>query len=380
MHDLIIIGGGPAGTAAAITVARSGADVLLLERGKLPRQKVCGEFVSAESLGLLSSLLSTHPESLAMLETAPRIPGGRLFVDGRHVEAPLDPPAAGISRQDLDAALWRAAESDGADARQEIIVQNIEGRGPFLLTTSAGSFESRSVINASGRWSNLRARESQNGNGGTAKWIGIKAHFHEHCAPSSVDLYFFEGGYCGVTPVGAGRENGSGSVIDVCAMVRSDVASTLTGVLECHPSLHQRSQSWSQAGDVVATSPLIFSSPRPVRDGVLQAGDSAGFVDPFVGDGISLALRSGAMAGDALRGFFQGQTSLEQASQGYEQGYHRRLLPVFRTSSKIRWLFGLPAPVRAGLLFVFQNTPALTRYLVKKTRQPRADYDAAIKG
>jgi menaquinone-9 beta-reductase len=368
MYDLIIIGGGPAGTAAAITAARSEADVLLLERGRFPRQKVCGEFVSAESLGLLSSLLSTHPESLALLQTAPRIPSGRLFVDGSCVDAPLDPPAAGISREDLDASLWRAAEFNGATARQEITVQSIEGLGPFSVSTSAGTFEARSVINASGRWSNLRAREPQNGNGSGAKWIGLKAHYREQSRSPSVDLYFFGGGYCGVTPVQASKEDSTGSLVDVCAMVRSDVASTLPEVLKLHAALSERTQGWSQASEVVATSPLIFATPKPVREGVLQAGDSAGFVDPFVGDGISLALRSGAMAAEALREFLQAGISLGQATQRYGQAYERQLLPVFRTSSKIRHLFELPAPVRAGLLFLFEHTPALTRYLVKKTR------------
>jgi len=59
MYDLIVIGGGPAGSAAAIAAARAGAQVLLLERGRYPRHKVCGEFVSAESLDLLSTLLGT---------------------------------------------------------------------------------------------------------------------------------------------------------------------------------------------------------------------------------------------------------------------------------------------------------------------------------
>ena len=64
MHDLIVIGGGPAGTSAAITCARSGAHVLLLERGRFPRQKVCGEFVSAESLALLDDLLAPQDKRL----------------------------------------------------------------------------------------------------------------------------------------------------------------------------------------------------------------------------------------------------------------------------------------------------------------------------
>ncbi len=81
LYDLIIIGGGPAGTSAAISAARAGARVLLLERGRFPRHKVCGEFVSAESLSLLNELLD-H-EHTVLLRDAVRIPRARLFLDGR---------------------------------------------------------------------------------------------------------------------------------------------------------------------------------------------------------------------------------------------------------------------------------------------------------
>ncbi len=63
-YDLIVIGAGPAGCAAAITAARTGASVFLLERGRFPRHKVCGEFVSAESLDLLQDLLAPAHRSL----------------------------------------------------------------------------------------------------------------------------------------------------------------------------------------------------------------------------------------------------------------------------------------------------------------------------
>src|ERR1700688_1490182 len=110
-YDLIIIGGGPAGTSAAISAARSGASVLLLERGRFPRHKVCGEFVSAESLGLLTDLLDS--DHAALLRNAIRIPQARVFLDGRVVQTAVDPPAASIARLDLDAALWHAAEGAG---------------------------------------------------------------------------------------------------------------------------------------------------------------------------------------------------------------------------------------------------------------------------
>ena len=132
MHDLIVIGGGPAGTSAAITCARSGAHVLLLERGRFPRQKVCGEFVSAESLALLADLLA--PQDKRLLTDAVRIPGARVFLDGRTIETPVHPPAASISRLTLDAALWNSAEQCGTESRQQTVVQSISGNGPFLVT------------------------------------------------------------------------------------------------------------------------------------------------------------------------------------------------------------------------------------------------------
>src|SRR5690348_6454788 len=100
-YDLIVIGGGPAGAAAAITGARRGARVLLLERSRYPRHKVCGEFVSPESLSLLASLLhGTGGEEL--LRQAPRVGRARLHSDGAILEARIQPAASSLSRYQLD--------------------------------------------------------------------------------------------------------------------------------------------------------------------------------------------------------------------------------------------------------------------------------------
>src|SRR5258705_1931748 len=133
--DLAVIGGGPAGTSAAITAARLGARVLLLERGKLPRQRVCGEFVSAESIDLLTNLLDRAAPNL--LEGALRIPEARLLFDGLLVSMPVEPCAASVARLDLDVALWRAAESEGVVGKLQTTVEASSGNGPFRISTTA---------------------------------------------------------------------------------------------------------------------------------------------------------------------------------------------------------------------------------------------------
>lgn len=365
MYDLIVIGGGPAGTSAAITAARLGAHVLLLERGRFPRHKVCGEFVSGESLELLQRLLD--PTHQMLLSDAVRIPRARLFVDGHQLETAVNPRAASISRFDLDQALSSSAVSSGVKIRQQATVQDVSGDGPFRITTSTGEFESRAVIDATGRWSNLNA--SPNGDGKPReKWLGLKAHFTERSPDKSVDLYFFEGGYCGVQPVDLQHSDSRQERVNVCAMVRADVASNLADVFPQHPALQRRSLDWQPLMETVSTSPLIFAKPRPERDGILLAGDAAGFVDPFVGDGISLALRSGSLAAQSLARFFSKEISHPQAQWQYRQNYERELAPVFRASSNIRRMLFLPRSVRKPLLFLLENTPAITRYLVSKTR------------
>lgn len=358
LYDLIVVGGGPAGSSAAISAALLGASVLLLERGRFPRHKVCGEFVSGESLSLLKELVDY--QNAELLYAALRIPRARLFLDGHILQASINPPAVSIARFDLDSALWHSAESAGVDARQQVIVQSIAGSGPFRVVTASEEFETRALVNASGRWSNLNLVPAENG-AHHEKWLGVKAHFAEPRSEPSVDLYFFDGGYCGVQPVGTARVNAS-------AMVRADVASSLPEVFAQHHALRDRSRNWTLLSDPVSTSPLIFRDPQPERDGVLMAGDAAGFVDPFVGDGISLALRSGSLVAQCLKPFFVGEASLPDAVQCYSQAYKKSLLPVFRASSIIRRMLRLPGYVRRPFLSLLESSPSITNYLVRKTR------------
>lgn len=340
-YDLAIVGGGPAGCAAAITAARAGKRVALFERLPYPRQRVCGEFISAESHDVLALLLEPHHPLLA---NPPRIVRARMFSDGNCVEFPLPHPAWSIPRFDLDLALWSAAKASGVECIQASVERIDRTSEAFDVQVAGQSASALRAINASGRWSNLRRPIVENG----PRWIGIKAHFAGEAAPPSADLYFFAGGYCGVQPISSTHLNAS-------AMVRADVATTLEQVFALHPDLWTRSRAWERTTDLMTTSPLVHATPEPVTDGVLNAGDAAAFIDPFVGDGISMALRSGVLAANC------------KTAEEYAAEYRRRFLRAFHTASLARKIIQGPAIVRKAAAVAFRSK-SLGTWALKRTR------------
>ena len=318
--DVAVVGGGPAGTAAAITAARAGRSVLLLDKSRFPRNKVCGEFVSAESVTLLRSLLGELAS--ALMDHAPRISHADLFFQGRTLRIPISPSAVSISRFALDQALWRTATAAGVDARECATVLGVEDEGAgFLVRASNAEFRARAVINASGRWSELSRYAAADG------WIGLKAHFAEAQPRPGVQLYFFTHGYCGVQPAGAGE-------INVCGMVTASSARRLHELLGLEPRLEARSRDWKQSTETITTFPLVFRRETPLRGKVINVGDAAAFVDPFIGDGISIALQTGALAGRLLCGAIHA----EAAAERYARAYYASVSPVLRRAAQLRRL------------------------------------------
>jgi 2-polyprenyl-6-methoxyphenol hydroxylase-like FAD-dependent oxidoreductase len=298
------------------------------------------------------------PSSQTLLDEAPVIDRTRLFFGSRVVESPVVPAALSITRYDLDAQLWSAAQAAGATTLSNCEVTGISGDGPFQLQTSLGAMTAKAIVIAAGRWSQFTPDRTMPPG---PKWMGVKGHFREAIPNSSTDLYFFAEGYCGVQSVAK-------DVVNACAMVRSDRATSIEQVLALHPKLSARAANWTPMMQPISTAPLIYRRPQPVRENVLFAGDAAAFMDPFVGDGVSIALRGGRVAATCICQFLSGELTLRQSAERYTSEYSRRFAPLLSAASHMRSLFSLPETAKA-VAFELLRLPGVMPFVIRKTRQ-----------
>jgi len=227
----------------------------------------------------------------------------------------------------------------------------------FSVQLEGEELMARSVINASGRWSNLRAQKSEQ----EEHWIGLKGHFIEARPSSSCDLYFFEGGgYCGVQPLGQG-------MVNAAAMVKPGIARNLAAVLSLNSLLRARSKDWELAMAPVSTAPLFFPPAQTSEAGMILAGDAAAFIDPFAGDGISMALHSGRLAALSLASYLSGQCSLQCALQSYDRSHRELIQPALTNARRLRRLLQLPRTLRATAMSLLRF-PVLAQAAVQETR------------
>ena len=201
----LVIGGGPAGCAAAIALAQAGRSVLLLEKTREAHDKVCGEFISWEAAHYLGRL-GIDLEALG----AEEIHRLRLLNGESLLESALPFPAWSLSRRRLDAALLRQAELEGVDLKRG---ENVRGlrklEGSWTVSTAGQTWRAQRVFLASGKQDIRHWPRKQRG---TEDLIGLKLHVRLakpqwERLRGTVELFLFDGGYGGLEPVEEGKAN-----------------------------------------------------------------------------------------------------------------------------------------------------------------------------
>jgi menaquinone-9 beta-reductase len=294
----LIIGGGPAGTAAAITLVRNGAPALLVERNRETADALCGGFVSWRTLEQLSGL-GVDPLKLG----AHRIEHMAIYAGARCAETRLPAPAAGLSRRALDAALIAKAEKAGAAIERGIAVRNCEG-GMVRLSDGA-HIDTEAVILATGKHDlrgHPRPRDARNPSIGLRWRLEPSAALRRLCS-GRIELHVFRDGYGGLLL----QEDGSANFCTTVRRNRLDAVSgeptrLLAELAHEAPELATRLDAAQtiHAAQAVANIPYGWRATG-TEPGVYRIGDQAGVIPSFAGEGIGIALASGIDAALAVR-------------------------------------------------------------------------------
>jgi len=342
--DAAVVGAGPGGSAAALALAAKGRRVLVLEKDHFPRPKVCGAFLAADgvealgSLGLLETVRCAGPEVIR--EGSIELPSGR------SVPMPLEAPALGVSRYFLDEQLARGAAQTGAEVRfgaRVVFAQGGAGASRISWVDAEGVHDgaSRVVIGAWGRWDALDRSFGRTFLKGR-RYFGWSAELCGDSRPLAgrVRLYLFRGGYCGLSRVEGGRVNLAG-VISEKKRRRAGPGweAVLEGIRRENRALDRDLRGLRISSDgFLGTGPVFFTAKPPVENGVLMAGDAAGMLDPFSGEGQSAALASGLLAAEAAEAALSGAIPIDRLSRLYARAWKARFGRRFGWSSIFRRL------------------------------------------
>ncbi len=307
--EVVIVGGGPAGSTAAFFLARAGCDVVVLDRARFPRDKPCSEYLSPQAARILQEM-----DVLGRLESGPM---ARL--DGMRVTAPNGTSFTGmfrsvrgyrpwceyglaVRRTVLDLALLDAARRAGARVHEDVSVTDVvrEGTGDGSISGvrvrqggSQHTVRSRLVVGADGLRSVIARRA---GLGKRARWprrVAFVTHYMGVTLENDTgDMHVMGDGYVGLAPVGEGLTNVAVVVpARRAGEARGDAAGFMARELSRHPRVAARLGYARRVGEVYPTGPFAWHARRAVLPGLALVGDAADFFDPFTGEGIYSAMR-----------------------------------------------------------------------------------------
>ena len=356
MLDCLIVGGGPAGSVAGALLARAGARVRIVDRAIFPRDKLCGDTVNPGTLARLTALgLAGGIDERSLRVEGMRVTGERgVSIEGRY---PRGLSGRAITRRDLDWLLLQQAIAAGCAFEPGVAVRGVEIGGTVATRAVRGA-----VIGAGGRESRLAARVTIAADGRhstIAFGLGLGMHppsprrwaigaYFENFMPDGVrrgsdphpdprltpsafgEMHVRRAHYIGVAPVPGGLTN-------VCLVKPSgagdpelaDPSALLTRVLAADPLLRERAADARLCAPPTVLGPLAVDVRDESIDGLLLAGDAAGFIDPMTGDGLRFAIHGAELAAAA---------ALRALEHGWS-GVHARLMAERLDAFGSKWKF-----------------------------------------
>jgi flavin-dependent dehydrogenase len=357
----LIVGGGPAGAAAAILLAQGGVAPMLIERSREPHDVVCGGFLGGDALTRLARI-GLDPAAIG----ARPIRRARLIAGSHRAEAGLPFAAAGLSRRALDAALLARASGQGATIERGIAARRIDPDTHRLELGDGTAIGADALFLASGKYEVRGAARPALPDGDPALGLRIRLDPSPALArdlDGTIELHLFGKGYAGLLL----QEDGG---VNLCLSVAQSRLRGAGGRPEqliaalAHeaPLLADRFGAANISGEwsTVARVPYGWRA-RHGRHGIFRLGDQGAVIASLAGDGIAIALDSAIAAAHA----FLRDGAL--AAPGFQAGFARRarrpvaLAGLLKQMGETPWIAG-------PLVGLFGHAPGLVRHAAAMTR------------
>jgi flavin-dependent dehydrogenase len=365
LKNVIVIGGGLSGLIIGIRLASAGIPCTIIEKKTYPFHRVCGEYVSNETVPFLKSL-GLYPEEF----DPPVIKRFQLTsVNGKSTIIPLDLGGFGISRYTFDHFLFHRATAIGVTFMLGTPVENISfDKDQFQLAVGDKTLFADLVIGSFGKRSKIDICLGRSFVRKRSPYIGVKYHISTRHPNDLIALHNFKDGYCGISNIESGKTN-------LCYLSHrnnlrkyGNIRSMEEGILFKNPflkSIFKNSEFLLEKPETI--NEISFETKSPVERHILMTGDAAGMITPLCGNGMAMAIHSAKiLSGQVIRFCQESNYTREMLENDYsilwKKVFDRRLW----AGRQIQRLFGSEWASNLAVTLARLSKPAAS-FLIKKT-------------
>lgn len=368
MKEVIIIGGGLAGLFNAILLNRAGYQVLLIERKTYPFHRVCGEYISNETIPFLKKLdidlEELNVSRINRLEVT--------AVSGAKFSQKLDLGGFGLSRYTFDHFLYQKALAEGVDFRLNTKVENVQFENNlFKISVPDEVLETPLVIGAFGKRANLDQKLNREFFYKRSPFLAVKFHIKADLPSDLIQLNNYKNGYCGVSKVDGNRWC-------LCYLAHRDdlrqhgtLAALEKNVIRRNPFLNrifEEAEFLLDKPEVI--NEISFEKKQPVEQHILMSGDTAGMIAPLCGNGMTMAIHSAKILSEKITEFYRPHQFLpgkrSMLEQSYTSAWNGQFAARLWTGRQMQKLFGRNTATDLTLK-TLNHLPKVANFLISKT-------------
>ena len=358
-YDIIIVGAGPAGCSCAHQLSGKGLKVAVIDKDVFPRDKICGDAISPDVVNQFYRMDSTLGDAFKQFQAKQASHGIRFFAPNHHFlditytrSKHTDSASFIVKRVDFDHFFFNQIKNlPGIDMYLKHVVKDIKvSESGVSVVTDKTSLKGSVIIGADGANSVVRKKlinnkiERKHHSAGLRQYYENVTGFHEK---GHIELHFYEDilpGYFWIFPLPDNQANiGIGMLSSEVSKRKVNLKEKLTDIIQHHPNVKERFKNARPLEPVRGFGLPMGSMKRPCSgDHFLLLGDAAGLIDPFSGEGIGNAMRSGRIAAGHLVKAFQLNRFDAKFNKRYDQEVYSKMWNEFRFSYYLRKIMKYP--------------------------------------